>query len=94
MLITLNTPLFAGKLSNIVGIAKSTEDDINNDNIAEIAKSTTEDYHFKIPLSAPVVKKAPKPKTIPQGKHGLCEHFALSSVFSSSEVFVIHNRND
>lgn len=60
--------LFAGKLLNIEGIEKSTEDDINNDNIAEIAKSTTEDYHYKIPSPVPAVKKAPKPKTIPQGK--------------------------
>lgn len=51
-----------GKLNNIAGIAKSTEDDVNNDNIAEIAKSTTEDYHY----STPAVKQAPKPKTIPQ----------------------------
>ncbi|KAL9979464.1 hypothetical protein ACROYT_G017135 [Oculina patagonica] len=54
-----------GKLKNIEGIAKSTEDDINNDNIAEIAKSTTEDYHYT-PAHVPAVKKAPKPKTIPQ----------------------------
>lgn len=60
--------LFAGKLFNIEGIKKSTEDDINKDNIAEIAKSTTEDYHYKIPSPVPAVKKAPKPKTIPQGK--------------------------
>ncbi|KAJ7357547.1 hypothetical protein OS493_024354 [Desmophyllum pertusum] len=54
-----------GKLQNIEGIEKSTEDDINKDNIAEIAKSATEDFHFKIPSPIPVVKKAPK--TIPQG---------------------------
>jgi len=58
---------FAGKLQNIEGIEKSTEDDINKDNIDEIAKSTTEDYHYKIPSPVPAVKKAPKPKTIPQG---------------------------
>ena len=55
----------AGKLQNIEGIEKSTEDDINKDNIEEIAKSTTEDYHYQIP--SPVSAK-PKPKTIPQGK--------------------------
>lgn len=59
---------FAGKLQNIEGIEKSTEDDINKDNIAEIAKSATEDYHYKIPSPVSAVKKAPKPKTIPQGK--------------------------
>lgn len=53
----------AGKLQNIEGIAESTEDDINNDNIAEIVKSTTEDYHYL----ASALKKAPKAKTIPQG---------------------------
>lgn len=58
----------AGKLQNIEGIEKSTEDDINKDNIEEIEKSTTEDYHYKIPSPVPAVKKAPKPKTIPQGK--------------------------
>lgn len=65
---TLPLYLFAGKLQNIEGIEKSTEDDINKDNIEEIAKSTTEDYHYKIPSPVPAVKKAPKPKTIPQGK--------------------------
>ena len=58
-----NASFFAGKLQNIEGIAESTEDDINNENIAEIAKSTTEDYHYVASAS----KKAPKPKTIPQG---------------------------
>lgn len=58
-----NASFFAGKLQNIEGIAESTEDDINNENIAEIAKSTTEDYHYLASAS----KKASKPKTIPQG---------------------------
>lgn len=58
-----NASFSAGKLQNIEGIAESTEDDINNDNIAEIAKSTTEDYHYL----ASALKKAPKAKTIPQG---------------------------
>ena len=61
-------PFFAGKLKNIEGIEKSTEDDVNNENIAEIAKSTTEDYNFKVPSPVPAVKKPPKPKTIPQGR--------------------------
>lgn len=58
-----NASFSAGKLQNIEAIAESTEDDINNDNIAEIAKSTTEDYHYL----ASALKKAPKAKTIPQG---------------------------
>lgn len=57
----------AGKLKNIEGIEKSTEDDINNDNIAEIAKSTTEDYNYNSESYKAAVKQAPKPITIPQG---------------------------
>ena len=59
-----NVSFFAGKLQNIEGIAESTEDDINNDNIAEIARSTTEDYHY---LASALKKTPTKPKTIPQG---------------------------
>ncbi|PFX33492.1 uncharacterized protein LOC111337373 [Stylophora pistillata] len=55
-----------GKLKNIEGIEKSTVDDVNNDNIAEIAKSTTEDFHYSVPSPLPVAKKVHKPKTIPQ----------------------------
>ena len=48
---------FVGKLNNIEGIAQSTEDDINRENIDEIAKAATEDYHF-VPLSpVPTTKK-------------------------------------
>ena len=55
-----------------MGIEKSTEDDINRDNIAEIAKSTTEDFHYSIPSPLPVAKKESKPKTIPQGEIFVC----------------------
>ncbi|XP_067052548.1 uncharacterized protein [Acropora muricata] len=55
-----------GKLKNIEGIEKSTEDDINKDNIAEIAKSTTEDYDYGPESYKAAVKQAPKPITMPQ----------------------------
>ncbi|XP_015776476.1 PREDICTED: uncharacterized protein LOC107354506 [Acropora digitifera] len=55
-----------GKLTNIEGIEKSTEDDINKDNIAEIAKSTTEDYDYGPESYKAAVKQAPKPITMPQ----------------------------
>lgn len=55
-----------GKMSNIEGIEKSTEDDINNDNIAEIAKSTTEDYDYSPPSYEAPVKQPPQLKTTPQ----------------------------
>ena len=57
----------AGKLQNIEGIEKSTEDDVNKDNIAEIAKSTTEDYDYGPESYRAAVKQAPKPITMPQG---------------------------
>ena len=75
---------FTGKLRNIEGIAKSTEDDINTDNIAEIAKSTTEDYHFT-PSRVPGVKQALKPKTIPQG--------ILNRGFYPESVFLNDNQS-
>lgn len=82
------TFFFTGKLKNIEGIAKSTEDDVNIDNIAEIAKSTTEDYHFT-PSQIRAVKKAPKPKTIPQGKLFFIQVCCTKCGPGSSSVFRI-----
>lgn len=82
------TFFLTGKLKNIEGIAKSTEDDVNIDNIAEIAKSTTEDYHFT-PSQIPAVKKAPKPKTIPQGKLFFVQVCCTKCEPGSSSVFRI-----
>ena len=84
MPLALSLSFVAGKMSNIEGIEKSTEDDINNDNIAEIAKSTTEDYDYSPPSYEAPVKQPPQLKTTPQGKfscrhHHYHYHHALNS---------------
>ena len=73
MPLALSLSFIAGKMSNIEGIEKSTEDDINNDNIVEIAKSTTEDYDYSPPSYKAPVKEPPQLKTTPQGKFN-CRH--------------------